>query len=154
MSDEHIISQEGYGKLKKELGILINVTRKEVAERIQHAKDMGDLSENAEYSEAKDAQAFNEGRIAEISGLMKNLVVVGENHSNGIVSMGSTVTVKMNGAGEKVFQIVSFNEANPIEGKISNESPIGMALLNKKKGDKIKVSTPKGQVEYEIVKIV
>lgn len=149
---DNIISQEGYDKLKNELENLTRVKRREIADRIQRAKDMGDLSENAEYSEAKDAQAFNEGRIAEITQMLKNLTVVDTTSSKGSVGMGSQVTVKTDGK-EKVFTIVSFNEADPLEGKISNESPLGHAFLDKKKGDKVIVSTPRGEKEYEILKV-
>ncbi|MBI4812124.1 transcription elongation factor GreA [Candidatus Falkowbacteria bacterium] len=147
-----IITQEGYDKLKKELDYLVNVKRKEIAERIQRAKDQGDLSENAEYAEAKDAQAFNEGRIAELSALIKNLTIVGNGSGKDKVSMGSKVTVEAGGE-KKIFTIVSFNEADPLAGKISNESPIGRALLDKKIGDMVVVNTPKGEIKYRIVKI-
>jgi transcription elongation factor GreA len=147
-----IISQEGYDKLTQELEYLSKVKRKEIADRIQRAKDMGDLSENAEYSEAKDAQAFNEGRIAELSSLLKNLTVVKNGGGNGAVAMGSTVTVRAGDQGRK-YVIVSFNEVDPAAGKISNESPIGIAFLGKKKGDKVKISTPRGEMEYEIIKV-
>jgi len=151
MSDQ-IISQEGYDKLKKELDYLVNIKRKEIAERIEIAKELGDLSENAEYHEAKDAQAFNEGRIIEITALVKNLTVVNNQGLKDEVAMGSRVTAKVNGE-EKQYTIVSFNEADPIEGKISNESPLGVAFLGKKSGDKAKVNTPKGEVEYKIIKV-
>jgi transcription elongation factor GreA len=149
---DQIISQEGFDKLKKELELLTTVRRREIADRIQRAKDMGDLSENAEYSEAKDAQAFNEGRIAEISQKVKNVTVVENGHKKDFVNMGSSVSVRTKDA-EKIFTIVSFNEADPLEGKISNESPIGKAFVNRKKGDKVTVDTPKGKIEYEILKI-
>ena len=144
-----IISQEGYDKLQNELKNISTVKRRVIAVRIQIAKDMGDLSENAEYSDAKDAQAFNEGRIAEITQILKNLTVV-ENSSNGnSIGMGSVVTVESSNI-EKEYTIVSFNEADPMKGKISNESPLGRAFLDKKKGEKVIVSTPKGEVEYTI----
>lgn len=148
MSDQ-IISKEGYEKLRKELEDLKTVKRREIADRIQRAKDMGDLSENAEYSEAKDAQAFNEGRIAELAQMLKNLTIVENGNGGNTVSMGSKIMALLNGQ-EKQFTIVSFNEADPLEGKISNESPLGQAFLGKKKGDRISVNTPKGVVEYEI----
>lgn len=151
MSDQ-IISKEGYEKLQKELDHLTNVKRKEIADRIQKAKDMGDLSENAEYAEAKDAQAFNDGRIAELTQMLKNLTVVENGNGGGGVGMGSKVTAKC-GDKEKEFVIVSFNEADPLSGKISNESPLGKAFLDKQKGDKVVVETPKGEMEYEILKI-
>ncbi len=149
---QQIISPEGYEKLKKELDFLENTKRREIAERIQSAKEQGDLSENAEYSEAKDAQAFNEGRIAELKQMLKNLVVVKNGGSKNIVGMGSEVVVKT-GNKEKTYKIVSFNEADPINGKISNESPLGKAFLGRKKGENIKVKTPRGETEYEIIDI-
>lgn len=150
MADQ-IISQEGYDKLKKELDYLQIEKRREIADRIQKAKDMGDLSENAEYSEAKDAQALNEGRVIELKAILKGVTVVENHKKKGEVGMGSKVLVK-SADKEKEFTIVSFNEADPLEGKISNESPLGRAFLNRRAGDKVKVQTPKGEVEYEILK--
>jgi transcription elongation factor GreA len=147
-----IISQEGYDKLQQELEQLTKVKRSEIADRIQKAKDMGDLSENAEYSEAKDAQAFNEGRIAEIHAIIKNVTVV-SNQDKKHVGMGSRITVKTGEGKVKEFLIVSFNEVDPLAGKISNESPLGQAFLNKAKGDKVSVSTLKGEMVYEITQI-
>lgn len=150
---EQIITQEGYNKLKEELDFLSTVKRKEIAERIERAKELGDLSENAEYSEAKDAQALNEGRILELADILKNVVVVDSiGNKKGEVDMGSKVKVQVNGK-EKEYEIVSFNEADPLNGKISNESPLGMAFLGKKKGDELKVETPKGQVTYKIISV-
>ncbi|MDD5071794.1 MAG: transcription elongation factor GreA [Patescibacteria group bacterium] len=150
---DQIISQEGYDKLKKELDYLTNVRRKEIADRIEKAKELGDLSENAEYQDAKDEQAFNEGRVMEVTNLLKNLTIVEDKRTKkNEVVMGSKLTVK-NSNGEKEYTIVSFNEADPLAGKISNESPLGVAFLGRKKGDKVKVNTPKGEVEYEIIKI-
>ena len=151
MTDQ-IISREGYEKLKKELDYLSYEKRKEIAERIERAKDMGDLSENAEYAEAKDAQAFNEGRVVELTQLLKLLTVVENGNNSNKVGMGSTVNVKSNGE-EKIYTIVSFNEADPLAGKISNESPLGRAFVGKKKGDTVTVMTPKGEANYEIVDI-
>ena len=151
--NEQIITREGYNKLKEELDFLSTTKRKEIAERIERAKELGDLSENAEYSEAKDAQALNEGRILELAGILKNVTVVDSIHSKkGEVDMGSKVTVLFNGK-EKVYEIVSFNEADPLNGKISNESPLGMAFLSKKKGDEVKVDTPKGEMNYKIINV-
>jgi transcription elongation factor GreA len=150
---DQIISQEGYEKLKKEYDYLIGVKRMEIADRIQKAKDMGDLSENAEYSEAKDAQAFNDGRIVELYQMLKNLTVVKNGSGHDKVGMGSKVKARTSVGTEREFIIVSFNEADPANGKISNESPIGMAFLNKKKGEKVIVTTPKGETEYEILSI-
>lgn len=149
--NEQIISQEGYDKLKDELDFLTKVRRKEIAERIEHAKELGDLSENAEYSEAKDDQALNEGKIMELSGTLKNVTVVEKGAGGNEVSMGSKVSVKSD-KGEREYEIVSFNEADPLVGKISNESPLGLAFLNKKKGDVVEVETPRGVVKYKILK--
>lgn len=148
---EQIISREGYQKLVEELELLSVERRREIAERIERAKELGDLSENAEYSDAKEAQAFNEGRIIELSNLLKTIVVA-DRPSGGKVGMGSKLTVKSGGV-EKKFTIVSFNEADPINGKISNESPIGQAFLNHISGDKVKVQTPRGEVEYQIIRV-
>lgn len=150
--NEQIISQEGYDKLKDELNFLQTVRRKEVAERIERAKELGDLSENAEYSEAKDAQALNEGRILELTNTLKNVTIVQHENGSDQVVMGSKVMVK-NDNKEKEYTIVSFNEADPLNGKISNESPLGVAFLNKKKGETVEVETPKGLMKYKIIKI-
>lgn len=150
--NEQIISQEGYDKLKNELATLIKIKRPEIARRIQTAKDMGDLSENAEYSDAKEAQAFNEGRIAEVDAILKNVTVMDSLDSREEVSLGSIVTAKIDGK-IKEYTIVSFNEADPLDGKISNESPLGRALLRKKPGDVVLVNTPKGETKYEIIEI-
>ncbi len=151
--ENQIITQEGYNKLKEELDLLSVVRRKEIAERIERAKELGDLSENAEYSEAKDAQALNEGRILELINILKNVTVVESvGSTKGEVEMGSSVKVSCDGK-QKEFIIVSFNEADPLNGKISNESPIGMAFLGKKKGDEVMVNTPKGEFKYKILEI-
>ena len=150
--NEQIISQEGYDKLQAELTLLTTIRRKEIAERIERAKELGDLSENAEYSEAKDAQAMNEGRILELTNTLKNVTIVQHDATSNEVAMGSRVTVKVNG-NEKQYLIVSFNEADPINGKISNESPLGVAFLHHQKGDDVIVETPKGKVNYKIVKV-
>lgn len=150
--NEQIISQEGYNKLQDELIYLTSEKRKEIADRIERAKDLGDLSENAEYSEAKDAQALNEGRVLELTNILKNVTVVQHEDSCDQVIMGSKVTVNVNDK-EKQYTIVSFNEADPLNGKISNESPIGVAFLHKKKGDSVEVETPRGLVKYKILKI-
>lgn len=149
---EQIISQEGYDKIEEELRHLTTTKRREIAERIERAKELGDLSENAEYSEAKDAQALNEGKVLELQNILKNVTVVKSGNSKKEVAMGSKVVVKANGK-EKEYTIVSFNEADPLEGKISNESPLGVAFVGRKKGEKVAVETPKGTVEYKIIKI-
>jgi transcription elongation factor GreA len=149
---EQIITQDGYDKLERELQYLSTIKRREIADRIERAKELGDLSENAEYSEAKDAQALNEGRIIELTNILKNVTVVDSQSAGDTIAMGSTVTVKCDGK-EKVYTIVSFNEADPLTGKISNESPIGVAFLGRKKGDTVEVETPRGTMSYKITKV-
>lgn len=150
--NEQIISREGYEKLREELNFLTTVRRKEIAERIERAKELGDLSENAEYSEAKDAQALNEGKVLELMNTIKNVTVVDRMAGSDEVSMGSKLVVKSD-SGEREFTIVSFNEADPLNGKISNESPLGVAFLHKGAGDVVEVETPRGVVKYKIMKI-
>ena len=149
---EQIITQDGYNKLQEEFDYLTTVKRKEIAERIERAKELGDLSENAEYSEAKDTQALNEGRVLELAGILKNVTIVDKTENNETVVMGSKVIVEVKGE-KKEYTIVSFNEADPMNGKISNESPLGVAFGGRRKGEKVIVETPRGSVEYKILKI-
>lgn len=149
---EQIITQEGYNKLKEEHDFLATVRRKEIAERIERAKELGDLSENAEYSEAKDAQALNEGRVIELAAILKNVTIVNKASDSDHVMMGSKVVAEIDGK-KREFTIVSFNEADPLNGMISNESPLGVALIGKKKGETVTVETPRGVVKYKISKI-
>lgn len=151
MINKVIISREGLEKLKKELEHLKKVKRKEVAARIKKALEQGDLSENAEYSEAKEEQAFTEGRIVELKAKIKNAEVITNDKSN-TIKPGSRIKVKVDG-NEMGFEIVGASEANPSEGRISNESPIGSALIDHQAGDKVEVETPGGKMAYEILKI-
>lgn len=144
-----VITREGYEKIVKELDELKNIKRKEIAARIQDAKELGDLSENAEYSEAKNEQAFVEGRIAELENLVKTVSVVDSPVDANTVHVGSTVTVK-GPHGEKTFLIVGSNEADPLTGKISNGSPLGKALIGVKVGTSVEVKTPAGPASYVI----
>ncbi len=146
------VSAEGLAKLKAELEEMINVRRAEVAARIHDAKEHGDLAENAEYEDAKNEQAFVEGRIQTLEALIKNATVIEGNHSTDHVQIGSTVQLDGTDGPEK-FVIVGSAEANPVEGRISNESPVGRALLGKKKGDKVEVFVPAGRSTYKIVDI-
>ena len=137
--------------LEDELHQLISVRRKEIADALEYAKSLGDLSENAEYHQAREDQANCEDRIVHIEQILKNAVIM-ETHATGVVSVGSTVTVTKKGSKEeKTYAIVGSEEADSISGKISNESPLGEALLGKKKGDKVVVHAPKGDAEYTIV---
>lgn len=152
MSKKYLLTPEGLEKLNQELKTLVNEKRKEVIERIREAAAHGDLSENADYAQAREEQSFIEGRIQEIEDIIKNaeIITTASHHHN--VSVGSTVTVKVNGQ-EKRYTIVGSNEANPKEGKISNESLVGKALLGRKLGDKFNLITPAGEMYYEIINI-
>jgi transcription elongation factor GreA len=153
MSKINYLSAQGLEKLKQELTELKTVKRRELAGRIEAAKALGDLSENAEYHEAKDALAFVEGRISEISDILKNVAVIEEEKAQkGMVGVGSVVEVSVNGK-RKTFSIVGSNEADPRSGKISNESPIGNALLGAQVGEKVEIKTPAGVTLYEIVAV-
>lgn len=146
------VSPEFLAKLNDELKDLKTVKRRELANRIEAAKSLGDLSENAEYHEAKDALGFVEGRILEIEDLLKNAVVVEQETGGSNVRVGTTVTVLVNGK-EKTFTIVGSNEADPLTGRVSNESPIGHSLLGSKIGDQVEVETPAGTTVYEVLRI-
>lgn len=141
--------------LEKELEYLKTTKRKEIADVLEWAKSLGDLSENAEYSQARDEQAKCESRIAEIEEILQNAIIQSdEHHNDDIVDIGDTVTVsKINGE-EKVFTIVGREEIDLTQNKISNESPIGMALIGRKKGESVDVNTPNGIVTYKIIKVV
>ena len=146
------ISKEGLEKLRAELDDMTSVKRPEVAQRIHDAKEHGDLSENAEYEDAKNEQAFVEGRIQTLEALIKNATIIDEHHSTDHVQIGSTV--KVDGEdGAETFMIVGSAEAKPAAGRISNESPVGRALLGRKKGEKVVVKVPAGDFAYTIVEI-
>lgn len=152
MTDSQYFSPEGLEKLKNELEERINVLRPEIAIRIKEAKELGDLSENAEYDAAKDAQASNEGRIEEIKNILENAVIIESTDGSGIVRVGSSVKVESKN-GVQTFVIVGAAESDPAKGFISNESPLGAAFIGHKKGDKIEVKTPKGVMEYKILEV-
>ena len=153
---ETYITTEGLEKLKEELSQLKNTKRKEVANRIQAAKDFGDLSENAEYADAKEEQAFTEGRIAELEEFLRNAVVIKEKNGDvAVINIGSRIRIREKKTKEeKEYEIVGSQESDPLSGKISNESPLGKAFLGHKAGDKVSISLPKGVIEYEIVGVL
>lgn len=146
------LTKEGLEKLQQELEHLKKVKMPEIIERIARAKDLGDLSENAEYHDAKDEQGFVAGRIMEIENLINKSEVISESTSKDIVNIGSTIRV-MCGPQEFTYTIVGSNEANPSQGLISNESPIGRAFLGSKKGEKVTVVIPRGEMECEVLEI-
>lgn len=152
MSKKYLLTPEGLAKMNKELKDLVTQKRPEVIERIREAAAHGDLSENADYAQAREEQSFVEGRIAEIEDIIKNAEIISTNSHGNIVTVGSTAKVKIGGS-EIKYTIVGSNEANPKDGKISNESTVGQALLGRKAHEKFKVATPAGEMEYEIISI-
>ena len=156
MTEEVLLTKEGLEKIKEEYDRHVSVTRAEVAERIKEARSFGDLSENAEYDAAKQEQAELEERINKLESMMRNAKIIDEDSSvEGIVNIGNTVIVKVKSSKEKVkFQIVGATEADPFEGKISNESAVGKALIGNKKGDTVEVEVIDGKITYKIMEIV
>jgi transcription elongation factor GreA len=153
MTNETFLTPEGLQKLQDELEFLITVRRPEVAREIHDAKMDGDVSENAGYEEAKRQQAFLEGRIMTIEAILKNAVLIEPNGTNDKVALGARVTVVEEGLDPETYTIVGSAEANPGDGRISNESPLGRALLGHSIGDRVTFNTPGGPVEMEILQI-
>jgi len=152
---EVILTLEGLKKLEQELEQLKSVRRREVAERIKQAIEFGDISENSEYEDAKNEQAFIEGRILTLEKMLRNarLIDEGEIHTD-VVSIGSTVLLKDMEVGDEInYTIVGSAEADPSAHKISNDSPVGKAILGQKKGSVVEVTVPAGKLQYKILKI-
>lgn len=146
------LTKSGAEKLESELRELKEVKRPDVIDRIKKAKDYGDLSENAEYEDARNEQSFIEGRIKEIEYLLKYAKVYENGKGGGEVVLGSKVEIEMDG--EKIsYEIVSSNEASPLDGRISNVSPIGSVLIGAKKGDSVIAKTPGGEIKIKILEI-
>ena len=145
-------SEEGLANLKQELEELKTKKRHEIASRLEHAKSLGDLSENAEYQEAKEEQSLVESRIVELEEIVRNAVIIKKDAHSNLVQIGSTVRVRSE-AGEETFTIVGSEEADPKAGKISNESPLGKSFLGRKSGDKVEVKTPGGTYTYSIAEL-
>lgn len=154
MADNNtFITKEGLERLKLELQDLKTNKRKEIAERIREAKELGDLSENAEYTEAKEEQAFAEGKIIELEHVIKNCQVIEAGKISDVVIVGSKVKISADGK-QFEYTIVGSNEADPTNGLISNESPMGKAFLNKRIGDIAEVKLPQGVRKFEILAIL
>lgn len=145
------VTKEGYKKLKNELDNLIKNKRQAVIARIARAREFGDLSENSEYDDARDDQSFIEGRIEEIESILKRAQVVSSANGDS-VGIGSTVKIEVEG-GHETYQIVGATESDPMNNKISAESPLGNALIGAKKDEAVKVKTPGGEVVYKIIEI-
>lgn len=155
MQKQVLLSNEGLKKLEDELDLLKTVKRKEIAEKIKVALSFGDLSENSEYDEAKNDQAMVESRIAQIEAMLKNVKIIDENDiTTESIQVGTKTKVKDYTLNEVfMYQIVGSNEADPIKGKISDESPVGRDLIGRRVGDKVDIDTPSGYVTYEVLEI-
>lgn len=153
MQNKQYLTQNKYEELQQELHTLIHTKRKEIAEQLEYAKSMGDLSENAEYQEARDAQAKIEARISQLEELLKHAEIL--KHKTGdTVEAGSTVQIQKSGEKDKkTYVLVGSEEADMLAGKLSYDSPLGSSLMGKKKGDAVKVDTPKGTIEYKIISV-
>jgi transcription elongation factor GreA len=153
MSDRTFLTREGLKKLEEELEHLRTKKRAEVAERLHNAQEDGELIENAEYEDAKNEQAFVEGRILTLETMLSNAVIIEEHGSTDVVSLGSRVTVRETGNSTEEYLLVGAAEADPKHGRISNESPLGRALVGRRVGDEIKVQAPAGALTFRVVKI-
>lgn len=153
MPESTYLTAEGASKLKAELEELTGPRRRDLAKRLRSAVQMGDLSENADYHKAKEDQAFLEGRIQEIEYLLRNAVIIEKNPSLDQVELGHHVTIQEAGSAAETYHIVGAKEADPRNGKISNESPIGQALVNHRVGEWVEVATPGGSRRLKIVAI-
>ena len=150
---EYFLTPEGIKKIKVDLEDLRGAKRKDLADRLRNAVAMGDLSENADYIKAKEDQAFLEGKIQELEAVLDNVVVIEKQVSTGKAEIGSTIIVREGNGKPQTFRIVGIQEANVREGKISYESPIGRSLLGRSAGDTVKVKTPGGEIELDILEI-
>ena len=155
MSEQTFLTREGLKKLEEELNYLRTVRRAQVAERLHNAQEDGELIENAEYEDAKNEQAFLEGKIMSLEAMLSNAVLISkEKGTDGVVRLGSRVTIKEVGGGKpESYHLVGAAEANPKDGRISNESPLGKALLGSKMGDEVKVKAPSGTIPFKVVSV-
>ena len=153
MVEETFLTEEGLKKLEQELEFLRTAKRAEIAERLHQAMEDGELIENAEYEAAKNEQAFVEGRILTLETMLNNAVIIKGDGPQGQVHLGSTVTVQEEGGSPEKYQLVGAAEADPRHGRISNESPLGKALMGRKVGDEIKVTAPAGVLTFTVVEI-
>jgi transcription elongation factor GreA len=151
--DQQFLTEEGAQTLREELEDLLNTKRPELAVKLKDAIAMGDLSENADYHDAKEQQAFLEGRIRYLENILRSATIIDGDGAKDVVHLGGEVTIQEEDFEPETYRIVGAAEANPSEGKISNESPLGSALLGKKVKSKVKVKTPDGVIVFKILKI-
>ena len=152
MAQQHYLTPEGETKLKAELAELTGPRREELSQRLRSAIQMGDLSENADYHKAKEDQAFLEVRIQEIDSILRSAVIIEKKQSD-VVNVGSTVTIQEDNYDPETYYVVGAKEADPRKGRISNESPFGMALMGHKVGDVVEAEAPGGKTKLKILKI-
>ena len=152
MTDEYFLTEEGAEKMCSELEDMVVNQRRELSRRLRFAIQQGDLSENADYHKAKEDQAFLEGKIKEYEEILAGVVIIKKSKS-GKIDVGSTVVIQENEFPEEQYQLVGATEASPLDGRISNESPIGKELLGHKAGDVVEVSTPRGTTVYKIISV-
>jgi transcription elongation factor GreA len=153
MPEPTYLTAEGAEKLKQELAELKGSRRDELSARLRSAIQMGDLSENADYHKAKEDQGFLEGRIQEIEHMLRNVAIIDEHAGLDVVSIGNHVTIQEEGSPAETYHVVGAREADPRKGRISNESPIGRALMDHEVGDVVQVETPGGRIGFKILKI-
>jgi transcription elongation factor GreA len=153
MTQDIYLTPEGEEKLKAELAELKGPRRDELSQRLRSAIQMGDLSENADYHKAKEDQGFLEGRIKEIEAILRGAVIIEKNANQGVVSIGSHITIQEDDFEPETYHLVGPTEADPRKGRISHESPIGRALLDKKVGDFVEADAPGGKIKFKILKI-
>ncbi len=153
MPEPTYLTPEGAAKLQQELEQLKGPRRQELAKRLRSAIQMGDLSENADYHKAKEDQGFLEGRIQEIEYMLRNAVIIEPNARRDVVSIGNRVTIQEDNLAPETYHVVGAKEADPRNGRISNESPIGRALMDHKVGEEVEAETPGGKIRFKILKI-
>jgi transcription elongation factor GreA len=153
MSEQTFLTREGLKKLEEELTFLRTVRRAQVAERLHNAQEDGELIENAEYEDAKNEQAFLEGKILSLESMLSSAVIIENDGPEGVVNLGSQVTIKESGGKPESYLLVGAAEANPKAGRISNESPLGKALLGRKVGDDVKVNAPSGTLSFRVISV-
>ncbi|MGD2026355.1 MAG: transcription elongation factor GreA [Anaerolineales bacterium] len=153
MTEEYYLTKDGAEKMRDELEDMKSRQREELSKRLRFAIQQGDLSENADYHKAKEDQAFLEGKIREYEEILAGAKIIKEGNSNGVVDIGTHITIQEDSFPEEKYYMVGPKEANPQEGRISHESPIGKALIGHKVGDVVKVKTPAGEMKLKILKI-
>ncbi len=153
MEEPSYLTAEGLQRLQKELQDLKGPAREQLAQRLRAAIQQGDLSENADYSAAKEEQGFLEGRIQELERILRNVKIIDENQRRDVVDIGAKITIQEEDFGPETYQMVGPKEANPMHNRISHESPLGRALMGHREGEEVTADTPNGAIRFKIIKI-